>query len=463
MTTENIIYKPLIDTEENLRLRLDNGEFGFSTSTSAIVFKGANGGTETFKNSDGASTKIITGFTLPTSGLENNLLFILIGTANDGLYRYSDSDLAWNIVAPLASATKNGRLTFTDFTKIQNIEQTATNITNTLVPEITATTGGKLSDVDAVKFASIDSDAEQNVRSVYTETDSTSDTFIFNKPTELANINSTEGAKLDSIKITDATQGNGLIVNNGVLSIDHLSISHTETFTTTTLRNADTTTLWSKGDIAIITGNNEQYIYTGTDQTTAGVTVNGDWTSLLASNAVTDVTLAGGSALTGSVNIPLANFSTNTTGLLSVATDALISSNRSLINSYNGRISTNETGISTNLGNITTNSGNITTNTGNISTNTGNISTNTNDISPIKTKLLTYPNSSLADKDKIISVKTDGTGFQLIENSGSVTTPISVLPIGYNADGTNNLLDGQRVNLNTQGLQIGGGAKAFQE
>ena len=56
MTTENIIYKPLLDTEDNLKIRLANGEFGFSTSTSAIVFKGASGGTETFRNPDGTST-----------------------------------------------------------------------------------------------------------------------------------------------------------------------------------------------------------------------------------------------------------------------------------------------------------------------------------------------------------------------------------------------------------------------
>ena len=170
MTTENIIYKPLRDTESQLVLRLANGEFGFATDSESIVFKSGDGSqTTVFRNPDSTEASISTGATLPTAGINEGAVFILNGSVNSGLYRYTLNNvtaiLEWVQATPLATTTVNGRLEATDKIKIDNIETTATGITNTLVPVITSLTGGKLSDSNAVKFNGIETNAQENVQS----------------------------------------------------------------------------------------------------------------------------------------------------------------------------------------------------------------------------------------------------------------------------------------------------------
>ena len=59
-----------------------------------------------------------------------------------------------------------------------------------------------------------------------------------------------------------------------------LNLSDVETFTSTALRNADTTTVWHRGDLAVVTGDGT-YVYTGNDQNTASATTDADWTLLV--------------------------------------------------------------------------------------------------------------------------------------------------------------------------------------
>ena len=70
---------------------------------------------------------------------------------------------------------------------------------------------------------------------------------------------------------------------SGEISLSALSLHDTVVYTTKALRNADTSTTWHRGDIAILTAtgvDKGSYIYIGTDMTTAGVSVDADWVVL---------------------------------------------------------------------------------------------------------------------------------------------------------------------------------------
>ena len=71
---------------------------------------------------------------------------------------------------------------------------------------------------------------------------------------------------------------------SGEISLSALSLHDTVVYSTKALRNADTSTTWHRGDVAVITttgANKGSYIYVGTDMTTAGVSVDADWVRLV--------------------------------------------------------------------------------------------------------------------------------------------------------------------------------------
>ena len=92
--------------------------------------------------------------------------------------------------------------------------------------------------------------------------------------------------------------GNGLRANaNGSVEINPgqaINLGDVETYATTALRNAATDVQWHRGDIAIITTGVDirnptqatdtragTYVYSATDQATAGATTNANWTRLV--------------------------------------------------------------------------------------------------------------------------------------------------------------------------------------
>ena len=245
MATENLIYIAFNDTQVNLITRLELGEFGFATDTKAIVYKDAAGIITTFINPSTAGTIVNGGSVLPTADITEGSLFNLTSGENPGLYRFTEvstNTFDWVITTPIANATNNnGRLTIADKVKLDGLQTTINTSINTIVPQITDTTGGRLKDVDAIKFASIDSDADKNV-------------------------------------VTGVNTGNGLeLSGSGLLSVSKFNISLVEAFDTVDLRNSNSTIVWVKGDIAVITiddrtpSENGSYIYSADDQSVGTV------------------------------------------------------------------------------------------------------------------------------------------------------------------------------------------------
>ena len=68
-------------------------------------------------------------------------------------------------------------------------------------------------------------------------------------------------------------------VANETITIAAPNFSDVEVYTTTALRNAATDIVWHHGDLAVAGGST--WVYTGTDQTAAAATVDGDWTELV--------------------------------------------------------------------------------------------------------------------------------------------------------------------------------------
>ena len=103
-----------------------------------------------------------------------------------------------------------------------------------------------------------------------------------------------------------AAANSGVSIDNttGTIDVTNFSLTDVRTYTTSALRNAATDTQWHQGDVAIVTGIASQspdiddgegsYIYTGTNQTTAGVTTDTDWTQLAVPHSV--VTSVAGNA-----------------------------------------------------------------------------------------------------------------------------------------------------------------------
>ena len=83
--------------------------------------------------------------------------------------------------------------------------------------------------------------------------------------------------------VSTITLSGGTNISLGVvgdtITINAPNFSDVEVYTTTALRNAATDVEWHRGDLAIAGGST--WIYIGTDQTTAGITVDADWEELV--------------------------------------------------------------------------------------------------------------------------------------------------------------------------------------
>ena len=102
-----------------------------------------------------------------------------------------------------------------------------------------------------------------------------------------------DALEIDVTNLTSRLSGTGSgAIADDAIPLAKVSDSETNinTYTTTVLRNAATDTVWNAGDLAIVTGSGT-YAYTGTDQTTAGVTVDSDWTAIVteAEEGVSDI------------------------------------------------------------------------------------------------------------------------------------------------------------------------------
>ena len=83
--------------------------------------------------------------------------------------------------------------------------------------------------------------------------------------------------------VSTITISGGTNISLGVvgdtIAINAPNFSDVEVYTTTALRNAATDIVWHHGDLAVAGG--ATWVYIGTDQTTAGVTIDDDWEELV--------------------------------------------------------------------------------------------------------------------------------------------------------------------------------------
>ena len=113
-----------------------------------------------------------------------------------------------------------------------------------------------------------------------------------NSVTQNVEVNLRDGNTVDDIVDTITFSGGtniSLGFFNDTITINAPNFSDVEVYTTTALRNAATDVVWHHGDLAIAGGST--WVYTGTDQTTAGITVDADWEELVTPSTQLDACL----------------------------------------------------------------------------------------------------------------------------------------------------------------------------
>ena len=103
-----------------------------------------------------------------------------------------------------------------------------------------------------------------------------------NSTTQAAEVRLRDG-NTNADVVSTVTISGGTNISLGVagqsITINAPNFSDVEVYTTTALRNAATDIEWHRGDLAIAGGST--WIYIGTDQTAAGITVDADWEELV--------------------------------------------------------------------------------------------------------------------------------------------------------------------------------------
>ena len=292
--------------------------------------------------------------------------------------------------------------------------------------QITTTTQSVTDGLD-IEIKTLSSNAEVNVVKSVNTTDTN------NNQTGLK-ISTAGALSLDSTNMGGAGQGDKVIRlrSDGLIPpsvFGQVNLSATETFETTTDRNASTSRLLKMGDVAIITGDPAAtdpfigtFVFQSMDQTEALGSQNSDWIEIVTpTGAVASVAGKSGvvtlaiediDSLKSDLDGKATSITTNTTGIATNVTG--IATNVT-------NIATNATGIATNVTNIATNTTGIATNVTNIATNTTGVATNVTNIATNATGVAT----------NVTGIATNATG--IATNTTGIAT--NVTNIATNATG----------------------------
>lgn len=264
-------------------------------------------------------------WTAPATGATN------ISVTATGTSLSVNSSSGSNASIPAATTSFWGAMTDEDKTKLDGIS-TGADVTPSWVPASDPSYLTGIAD-DAVTYGKIDvaSSTAGDVLSINSAGDNWEWTTPASGVTTLTGLSDTsvsspadnqflryDGTNWvnETVAITDTTYtaGTGLSLSaSNVFSLNAVHNSETHVYGTTALRNAATNVAWTRGDIALITGDSSAYIYTGTDLSTGAATTDSDWTTL--TFTTTTATYAGQTAA-GNYTVPVRDTGATTTKFL---------------------------------------------------------------------------------------------------------------------------------------------------